>query len=52
MNNILCTLEARIEGKQPIAVTCHADTVELAVNGALDKIKSSLDTIVGRMKHH
>jgi ribosome-associated translation inhibitor RaiA len=52
VNNILCTLEARIEGKQPIAVTCYADTVELAVNGALDKIKSSLDTIVGRMKHH
>jgi ribosome-associated translation inhibitor RaiA len=52
VNTMLCLMEARMEGKQPIAVTCHADTVELAVNGAIDKIKASLDTIIGRMKHH
>jgi ribosome-associated translation inhibitor RaiA len=52
VNNMLCLVEARMEGRQPIAVTCHADTVELAVNGAIDKIKASLDTIIGRMQNH
>lgn len=47
-----CTLEARIENKQPIAVTSHANTVEAAVNDALEKLKASLDTILGRLKSH
>jgi hypothetical protein len=29
-NDIRCILEARLENKQPIAVTSHADTVEKA----------------------
>jgi hypothetical protein len=45
-------LEARLENRQPIAVTSHADTLEKAVNEALDKLKASLETIVGRLKHH
>jgi hypothetical protein len=52
MNTMLCLLEARIEGMQPIVVTCQADTIELAVNGGLDKLKASLDTIIGRMQNH
>jgi ribosome-associated translation inhibitor RaiA len=52
LNNMLCLLEARIEGMQPIAVSCQADTVELAVNGAIDKLKNSLETILGRMQNH
>lgn len=51
-NKMLCKLEARIEGKQPIAVSCHADTVKLAASGALDKLKASLDTVIGRMQNH
>jgi hypothetical protein len=45
-------LEARLEGLQPIAVTNNADTIELAVKGAVDKLKSSLDTVIGRMRNH
>lgn len=52
LNNMLCKLEARIEGMQPIAVSCQVDTVELAVNGAIDKLKNSLETILGRMQNH
>jgi len=52
MNSILCLLEARIEGKEPIAVTCQDDTIELAVSGALNKLKNSLGTIIGRMQNH
>ncbi|CAN5348181.1 hypothetical protein BH10BAC1_BH10BAC1_03780 [soil metagenome] len=51
-NDKRCMLEARLEGKQPIAVTSHANTVEDAVNKALNKLKSSLETIYGALKNH
>jgi ribosome-associated translation inhibitor RaiA len=41
-----CLLEARLEGRQPIAVTCHAETVEQAVSGAIDKLKTNFETIL------
>ena len=47
-----CLLEARLEGRQPIAVSNTADTPEQAVNGAIDKLKATLETIVGLMKNH
>jgi ribosome-associated translation inhibitor RaiA len=47
-----CMLEARIENRQPIAVTSHAHTVEKAVNDALDKLKASIEKIFGRLKNH
>ena len=47
-----CLLEARLEGRQPMAVTALADTYELAVNSAIDKLKAALDTIIGRLRNH
>ncbi len=47
-----CLLEARMEGKQPIAVTNLAETNEQAVDGAIDKLKSSLETMLGKMKNY
>lgn len=47
-----CLLEARMEGKSPIAVTNFADTHEQAADGAIDKLKASLDTILGKMRNH
>ncbi|MBP9152366.1 MAG: HPF/RaiA family ribosome-associated protein [Flavobacteriales bacterium] len=47
-----CMLEARLENRQPIAVTSHADTIEKAVNEALAKLKASLDTTFGKLKQH
>ncbi|MEO7266309.1 MAG: HPF/RaiA family ribosome-associated protein [Ferruginibacter sp.] len=52
INDKRCLLEARLEGRQPIAVTGHANTYELAVDSAIDKLKSALDTILGRLKHY
>jgi len=52
MNHIRCLLEARLEGKQPIVVSDQADTVELAVSGAIDKLKNSLKTIFGRIQSY
>ncbi|MCL5129296.1 HPF/RaiA family ribosome-associated protein [Algibacter sp. L4_22] len=51
-NNIYCLLEARLEGRQPIAITTQADTTDLAVSDAISKIKSALKTIIGKMKKH
>jgi hypothetical protein len=50
-NNIRCLLEARIEGKQPFAVSCMADTIDLAVTGAIDKLKASSETTIGRQNN-
>jgi len=52
LRDMRCLLEARIEGRQPIAVSCQADTLERAVSGAIDKLKASLETILGRMQNH
>ena len=51
-NDQRCLIEARLEGLQPVAVTNHGDTIELAIKGATDKLKAALDTIVGRLKEH
>ena len=52
INDKRCLLEARLEGRQPIVVTQVANDYEQAVHGAIDKLKSSLDTILGRMRSH
>ncbi|MFT6843077.1 MAG: ribosome-associated translation inhibitor RaiA [Psychroserpens sp.] len=51
-NNISCLIEARLEGKQPIAITNQADTIDLAVTGAIDKIKNSIESILGKIQNH
>ncbi len=50
LNDKRCMVEARLEGRQPIAVTDMADTKEQAVSGAIDKLKASLETILGRLR--
>ena len=44
-----CMMEARLEGRQPIAVTDESDDLGDAISGAADKLKNALDTIIGRM---
>jgi len=45
-----CMIEARLKNIQPIAVTSQENTIEKAVSDALNKIKASIDTIIGRSK--
>ena len=52
INDKKCLLEARLEGKQPMAVTSKANTIEEALNNALEKIEALLKTEMGQMKHH
>jgi len=51
INDKRCVLEARLEGKSPVAVTNHANTRDQAVEGAIDKLKSVLDTMIGKEGH-
>lgn len=50
-NDITCLLEVRLKGRQPIAIDCRADTMELALNGAINKIHNAVETIMGRLNN-
>lgn len=47
-----CVLEARLEGMQPVAVTSHSDNYDGAVTGAIEKMKASLDSVIGKLRTH
>lgn len=47
-----CMMEARLEGLQPIAVTDDSDSLDGAITGAADKLKSSLERTIGRLTDH
>jgi hypothetical protein len=46
-----CVIEARPEGRPPVAVTHHAQTLHQAVSGAADKLSRLLDSRLGRSAH-
>lgn len=50
IDDIHCSIEARIEGGQPISVTGKSDTKEKALSDAISKIKAALDTRIGKLK--
>ncbi|MCA1790496.1 MAG: hypothetical protein LC667_11765 [Thioalkalivibrio sp.] len=50
--DIRCLLEARLEGLQPVAVTDEAATVGQAVDGAARKMRSSLDSMLGKRRKY
>lgn len=51
-NDKKCLIEARVEGRQPVAVTADAHDYEEAVDGAINKLKSMLETISGQASNH
>lgn len=42
-----CLLEARLAGLQPLTASHQAATLEQAVDGAVEKLKRSLDSTLG-----
>lgn len=44
-----CMMEARLEGHQPIAVTDEAETIDQAIDGAVEKLKRLLDHTLARL---
>lgn len=51
-NDKRCAIEARIAGLKPIGVVNHADTIEKAVSGATNKIKTALERTFGKLSAH
>ena len=45
-----CTMEARLEHHQPVAVTFDAATVHQAVDGAADKLTRLVEHTLGRLR--
>jgi hypothetical protein len=45
-----CMMEARLEGRQPVAVTHQAASMDQAVNGAAEKLIGAIDSIIGRRR--
>lgn len=43
-----CLLEARLEGRKPLAVSHSAASLILAVEGAAEKLSRSIDSDIGR----
>ena len=52
LNDKKCVLEAHIIGKPAVIGSTFGETYDLALTGALAKLKSALTTIDGKMKAH
>ena len=47
-----CLLEARLKGLKPVVVTHHAENLDIAVSGAIDKLIKSLESSLGKLRNH
>ncbi|MBA2355586.1 MAG: HPF/RaiA family ribosome-associated protein [Acidobacteria bacterium] len=45
-----CLMEARLEGRQPTAVSHQAATVEAAMDGAAAKLARAIESTLGRLR--
>lgn len=50
--DIRCLMEARLAGRQPIAVSCQEGTVERAISKAIEKMKISIETILDKSNNN
>ena len=48
-NDMRCVIEAQLKGRQPIAVTQQATTLDQAVEGASDKLASLIESTLERL---
>lgn len=51
-NDKRCLMEARLEGRQPTAVTHQAATLGQAIDGAADKLKTVIESTLGRLRNY
>ncbi len=49
-DDMRCMIEARLERRQPIAVTHHAQTIDQAIEGAAGKLQRSLEHQLGKIR--
>jgi ribosome-associated translation inhibitor RaiA len=48
-NDKRCMMEARLDGRPPIAVTQQAATLDQAMDAAAEKLERSIDSMLGRL---
>jgi ribosome-associated translation inhibitor RaiA len=48
--DIRCLMEARLQGRQPLAVTHQAANVDQATDGAADKLNRLISSTLGRLR--
>ena len=51
-NDKHCVMEARIAGRKPIAVTDQAATLDEVINGAAEKLKHAIESILDKQHDH
>ncbi|MEH6513149.1 HPF/RaiA family ribosome-associated protein [Maribacter arcticus] len=51
IDDIQCKIEARVEGMQPVIVVGKSGSKENALDDAVDKMKATLGTIIGKMEN-
>ena len=49
-NDKRCVMEARLEGRQPTAVTHEAGTVDKALDGAAGKLQKVVESTLSRLR--
>jgi ribosome-associated translation inhibitor RaiA len=49
-DDVRCTIQVRMEGRPPTAVTHHASDLDVAVDAAAEKILRMLDHQLGRLR--
>lgn len=47
-----CVLEARLKGMQPLVVTAHGNSIDQALAEASTKMKTSLDSTMGKLRSY
>ncbi len=47
-----CMLEARLTGHDPVAVSHHGETQDLAIRGATQKLLRALEHTLGKLDRH
>ncbi len=52
LNDKKCLMEARIEGRPSIVTSCLDQNYDLAINGAIHKLKNALTTVDSKIKAH
>lgn len=47
-----CAMEARLAGRKPVVVRHHAATFPLAISGAAEKLKRSIESSLGKLSSY
>lgn len=50
-DSLRCMIEARLEARQPIAVSHQAATLDQAIDGAAEKMTHLIEHTLGRLEH-